>query len=177
MSKKIGFIGLGIMGKPMARNLLKAGYALNVYSRSRPPMEELKRDGATLGTSPKDVAQASEVLITMLPNSPDVEEVVLGANGVLEGAKSGTILADMSTISPLVSQKIFEAAKKKRGSRPWMLRLAGGRKGPSRGSFPSWSAEIQRFMKLPSPSSRSWERQSRTWDLPERVGLRSWPIR
>ncbi|MEE9181799.1 MAG: 2-hydroxy-3-oxopropionate reductase [candidate division NC10 bacterium] len=132
MSKKIGFIGLGIMGKPMARNLLKAGYALNVYSRSRPPMEELKRDGATLGTSPKDVAQASEVLITMLPNSPDVEEVVLGANGVLEGAKSGTILADMSTISPLVSQKIFEAAKKK-GVKALDAPVSGGEKGAIEG--------------------------------------------
>ena len=132
MSKKIGFIGLGIMGKPMARNLLKAGYALNVYSRSRPPMEELKRDGATLGASPKEVAAASEVVITMLPNSPDVEAVVLGANGVLEGAKSGTILADMSTISPLVSQKIYETAKKK-GVKALDAPVSGGEKGAIEG--------------------------------------------
>ncbi|MCZ6552007.1 MAG: 2-hydroxy-3-oxopropionate reductase [candidate division NC10 bacterium] len=132
MSKKIGFIGLGIMGKPMARNLLKAGYTLNVYSRSQPPMEELKRDGATLGASPKEVAAASEVVITMLPNSPDVEAVVLGANGVLEGTKSGTILADMSTISPLVSQKIYEAAKKK-GVKALDAPVSGGEKGAIEG--------------------------------------------
>lgn len=132
MAKKIGFIGLGIMGKPMARNLVKAGYALTVYDVLRPPMEELKRDGATTGSSPKDVAQASEVLITMLPNSPDVEEVVLGANGVLEGAKSGMMLVDMSTISPLVSQKIYEAAKKK-GVKALDAPVSGGEKGAIEG--------------------------------------------
>ncbi len=132
MAQQIGFIGLGIMGKPMARNLLKAGYALTVYNRSRPPMDELKRDGATPGSSPKEVAQTSEVLITMLPNSPDVEEVVLGANGVLEGAKSGMILVDMSTISPLVSQKIYEAAKRK-GVKALDAPVSGGEKGAIEG--------------------------------------------
>jgi 2-hydroxy-3-oxopropionate reductase len=114
MAQKIGFIGLGIMGKPMVRNLLKAGYALTVYNRSRPAMEELSREGATVGSSPKDVAAVCEVVITMLPNSPDVEAIVLGTSGVLEGAKPGTIVIDMSTISPLVSRKIYEEAKKKR---------------------------------------------------------------
>ena len=114
MAQKIGFIGLGIMGKPMARNLIKAGYSLTVHNRSRPAMEELNREGATPGSSPKDVAGVSDVVITMLPNSPDVEAVLLGANGVLEGAKPGTIVIDMSTISPLVSQKIYEEAKRKK---------------------------------------------------------------
>ncbi|MFQ5847289.1 MAG: 2-hydroxy-3-oxopropionate reductase [Candidatus Methylomirabilales bacterium] len=132
MAKKIGFIGLGIMGKPMARNLLKAGHALTVYSRSRPPMDELKRDGAALGSSPKEVAAASEVLITMLPNSPDVEAVVLGVNGILEGAKSGMILIDMSTISPLVSQKIYQEAKKK-GVKALDAPVSGGEKGAIEG--------------------------------------------
>lgn len=132
MAKKIGFIGLGIMGKPMARNLLKAGYSLTVLNRSRPPMEELKRDGATTASSPKDVAHASEVVITMLPNSPDVEEVVLGPNGVLEGAKSGMILVDMSTISPLVSQKIYQEAKNK-GVKALDAPVSGGEKGAIEG--------------------------------------------
>jgi 2-hydroxy-3-oxopropionate reductase len=132
MAKKIGFIGLGIMGKPMARNLLKAGYAVTVHNRSRPAMEELHRAGAHLGPSPKDVAAAAEIVITMLPNSPDVEAVVLGPNGVLEGATPGTILADMSTISPLVSQKIYREAKQ-RGVRALDAPVSGGEKGAIEG--------------------------------------------
>jgi 2-hydroxy-3-oxopropionate reductase len=132
MSKKVGFIGLGIMGRPMARNLLKAGYGLTVCNRSRGPMEELKREGASLGSSPKDVAALSEVVITMLPNSPDVEAVVLGANGVLDGAKSGMILVDMSTISPLVSQKIYHEAKRK-GVQALDAPVSGGERGAIEG--------------------------------------------
>lgn len=132
MSKKIGFIGLGIMGKPMVRNLLKAGHGLTVYNRSRPAMDDLKRAGAALGSSPKDVAASSEVVITMLPNSPDVEAVVLGAGGVLEGAKPGTVLVDMSTISPLVSQKIYQEAKK-RGVKALDAPVSGGEKGAIEG--------------------------------------------
>jgi len=132
MAQTISFIGLGIMGKPMARNLLKGGYALTVYNRSQPAMEELKREGATLGSSPKDVAARSEVVITMLPNSPDVEAVVLGANGILEGAKAGTILVDMSTISPLVSQQIYGEAKKK-GVKALDAPVSGGEKGAIEG--------------------------------------------
>ena len=77
MAKKIGFIGLGIMGKPMARNLLKAGFILTVYNRSRPSMEELNREGATLAASPKEVAAGSDVVITMLPNSPEDRKSVV----------------------------------------------------------------------------------------------------
>jgi 2-hydroxy-3-oxopropionate reductase len=134
MAQKIGFIGLGIMGKPMARNLLKAGYPLTVNNRSQPAIEELKREGATVGSSAKEVAQASEVVITMLPNSPDVEAVVLGPNGVLEGAKAGTIVIDMSTISPLVSQRIYEAAKKKKVN-TLDAPVSGGEKGAIEGTL------------------------------------------
>ena len=134
MAQKIGFIGLGIMGKPMARNLRKAGYAPTVYNRSRPAMEELEREGATLGSSAKDVAAASEVVITMLPNSPDVEAVVLGANGVLEGAQPGTTVIDMSTISPLVSQTIYEEAKKKKVN-TLDAPVSGGEKGAIEGTL------------------------------------------
>ena len=134
MAQKIGFIGLGIMGKPMARNLRKAGYAPTVYNRSRPAMEELEREGATLGSSAKDVAAASEVVITMLPSSPDVEAVVLGANGVLEGAQPGTTVIDMSTISPLVSQTIYEEAKKKKVN-TLDAPVSGGEKGAIEGTL------------------------------------------
>ncbi|MBZ4646221.1 MAG: hypothetical protein PWR27_1235 [Petroclostridium sp.] len=106
MSKKIGFIGLGIMGKPMAKNLLKAGYSLRVYDINMEAVKEVAAAGAEQGESAKDVAEKSEIIITMLPNSPHVKQVVLGENGVLEGAKPGTILVDMSSIAPLVSQEI-----------------------------------------------------------------------
>jgi 2-hydroxy-3-oxopropionate reductase len=97
----------------MARNLLKAGYPLVVHSRSRGPVDEIAGAGAKVGTSPRDVAAQSDVLITMLPNSPDVEQVVLGRNGVIEGARPGLVLLDMSTISPIVSQKIGAALAEK----------------------------------------------------------------
>ena len=89
----------------MARNLLKAGYSLVVHSRSRGPVEEIVGAGAKAGTSARDVAAQSDVLITMLPNSPDVELVALGRDGIIEGARPGLIFVDMSTISPIVSQK------------------------------------------------------------------------
>ncbi len=109
MAQVIGFIGLGIMGRPMARNLLKAGYPLVVHSRSQGPVDEIAAAGAKVGTSPRDVASRCDVLITMLPNSPDVEQVVLGRDGVIEGGRPGLVLLEMSTISPLVSQKVGAA--------------------------------------------------------------------
>jgi len=105
----IGFIGLGIMGRPMAKNLIKAGYPVVVHSRSRGPVDDLVKSGAKAASSPKDVAAQCDVLITMLPNSPDVEQVALGKDGVIEGAKAGLIFVDMSTISPIVSQKVGQA--------------------------------------------------------------------
>jgi 2-hydroxy-3-oxopropionate reductase len=111
--KKIGFIGLGIMGKPMAQNLLKAGYELTVYDIVPERMDEVVNAGARRASSSKEVAAASEVVITMLPNSPHVREAVLGPGGVLEGARPGTILLDMSSIAPLASQEIAAQAKAK----------------------------------------------------------------
>ncbi|MBA7615934.1 2-hydroxy-3-oxopropionate reductase [subsurface metagenome] len=111
--KKIGFIGLGIMGKPMAKNLLKAGYSLTVYDIVPEKIDDVVEAGAKAGSSSKDVAEKSEIVITMLPNSPDVKEAVLGKNGVLEGAKPGTILIDMSSIAPLASKEVAEKAKEK----------------------------------------------------------------
>jgi len=93
----------------MARNLLKAGYSLVVHSRSRGPVDEIVGAGAKAGTSPRDVAAKSDVLITMLPNSPDVELVALGRDGIIEGARPGLVFIDMSTISPIVSQKVGQA--------------------------------------------------------------------
>ncbi|HWB87313.1 MAG TPA: 2-hydroxy-3-oxopropionate reductase [Bryobacteraceae bacterium] len=106
---KIGFIGLGIMGKPMSRNLLKAGHDVVVYDVVTPAVDEVVAAGAARGASSKDVAARSEVTITMLPDGPEVETVVLGADGVLAGAKAGSVLVDMSSVSPLVSQKVGRA--------------------------------------------------------------------
>ncbi len=112
----------------MARNLLKAGYSLVVHSRSRGPVDEIVKAGATAGSSPRDVASRCDVLITMLPNSPDVELVALGRDGIVEGARSGMILADMSTISPLVSQKVGGALAAK-GVKMLDAPVSGGEKG------------------------------------------------
>jgi 2-hydroxy-3-oxopropionate reductase len=134
MAQVIGFIGLGIMGRPMAKNLLKAGYPLIVHSRSGGPVEELVAAGAKAGTSPKDVASRCDVLITMLPNSPDVELVALGKDGIVEGARSGLIFVDMSTISPIVSQKVDTALKAK-GVRMLDAPVSGGEKGAIDGAL------------------------------------------
>ncbi|HYQ57047.1 MAG TPA: 2-hydroxy-3-oxopropionate reductase [Draconibacterium sp.] len=113
MKNKIGFIGLGIMGRPMALNLIKAGYQLVVKDINPVPIEELVANGAEKCNSPKEVAENCNIIITMLPNSPEVKEVVLGNNGILDGAKPGTILVDMSSIAPLASIELAKKAKEK----------------------------------------------------------------
>ena len=110
---KIGFVGLGIMGKPMSKNLLKAGHKLVVYDIVPAAVEEVKKAGAEVGTSPSDVASKADVIITMLPNSPQVKEVVLGKNGIMEGAKPGSLVVDMSSIAPLVAREVAAELKKK----------------------------------------------------------------
>jgi 2-hydroxy-3-oxopropionate reductase len=134
MAQVIGFIGLGIMGRPMARNLLKAGYPLVVHSRSRGPVDEIARAGAKVGSSPRDVAAQSDVLITMLPNSPDVELVALGRDGIIEGARPGLLFVDMSTISPIVSKKVGEALAAK-SVKMLDAPVSGGEKGAVDGAL------------------------------------------
>ena len=128
MAQTVGFIGLGIMGRPMAKNLLKAGYRLVVHSRSQGPVDELVGAGAKPAASPREVAGQVEVLITMLPNSPDVELVALGRDGIIEGARGGLLFLDMSTISPLVSQKVGGALTAK-SVRMLDAPVSGGEKG------------------------------------------------
>jgi 2-hydroxy-3-oxopropionate reductase len=114
MAETVGFIGLGIMGKPMAENLIEAGYDLVAYNRTREKAEEL--DGATVAETPKGVAEQSDVIITMLPDSPQVEEVLTGEDGVLEGVKEGALVVDMSTISPVVTEELAKKAEEKGAS-------------------------------------------------------------
>lgn len=106
---KIGFIGLGIMGKPMARNLLKAGYDLVVLDINKTPVKELVSLGAESAATPAEIAAKSNTIITMLPNSPDVKKVALGKDGLIDGAMEGSVLIDMSSIAPLASREIAEA--------------------------------------------------------------------
>ncbi len=110
---KIGFIGLGIMGKPMAKNLIKAGHELLVFDVVAANVQDVVAAGAKAADSSKAVAQECPVIITMLPNSPHVKTVVCGENGILEGAKEGTILIDMSSIAPLSSQEVEKACAAK----------------------------------------------------------------
>lgn len=109
MDKRIGYIGLGLMGKPIARNLMQAGYPLTVHNRSRGPVDELAAEGATPASTPREVAENSEVVFTNLPDSPDVEEVALGADGVIQGSSPGMVFVDNSTIKPETARKISDA--------------------------------------------------------------------
>jgi 3-hydroxyisobutyrate dehydrogenase len=132
--KRIGFIGLGVMGKPMAINLLKAGYPLTVWNRTRPKMDDLVAIGASGAESPKEVAEKSEVVITMVTDSPDVEEVVLGPQGVVNGAHPGLILIDMSTISPTVARRVAEELSKN-GVEMLDAPVSGGDTGAKEGTL------------------------------------------
>jgi 2-hydroxy-3-oxopropionate reductase len=116
LAETVGFIGLGIMGKPMAKNLMEAGYELVVHNRSPEKAEELAAEGATAAGSPREVAEGCDVVITMLPDSPQVEEVLSGEGGVFEGVREGALIVDMSTISPVVTESLAAGAKEKGAS-------------------------------------------------------------
>jgi 2-hydroxy-3-oxopropionate reductase len=124
----IGFIGLGIMGRPMAGHLLNAGYSLVVLDKNPVPVNELIALGASSAGSPKEVATQSEVIITMLPDSPDVEAVVLEAHGILEGARAGSVYIDMSSIAPASAVKVAQALGRK-GVRCLDAPVSGGQVG------------------------------------------------
>jgi 2-hydroxy-3-oxopropionate reductase len=111
--RKIGFIGLGVMGRPMSLQLIRAGFPLYVYDIDPGPVKELERSGAQACASPAELAGKSEVIITMLPDSPQVETVILGPGGVLEGARRGSLIIDMSSIAPATAIRVHDAAKEK----------------------------------------------------------------
>ncbi|MGO8701719.1 MAG: 2-hydroxy-3-oxopropionate reductase [Limisphaerales bacterium] len=134
MKATIGFIGLGIMGKPMARNLLKAGYPLVVHDLNRQAVQEIVTVGAAASASPKEIARQASTLITMLPNSPEVEEVLSGADGVLEGAAPGSTVIDMSSISPMVAREMGDLLGSK-GVRFLDAPVSGGEPGAIHGTL------------------------------------------
>jgi 3-hydroxyisobutyrate dehydrogenase len=131
---RIGFIGLGIMGRPMCANLLKAGYSLTVWNRSQPGIDTVVGYGAEAGKSPADVAARSDIIITIVTDSPDVEQVVLGPGGVAEGAKPGATVIDMTTMSPSVTRKIA-AVLKERGVDMLDAPVSGGDVGAKAGTL------------------------------------------
>jgi 3-hydroxyisobutyrate dehydrogenase len=110
---KIGFVGLGIMGKPMCHNLLKAGFDVTFYARRQEVIDEMLEAGATYVSSSKGVAEATDIVVTIVTADTEVREVILGENGVLEGASQGKLIVDMSTISPMTIREVAEIAKKK----------------------------------------------------------------
>jgi 2-hydroxy-3-oxopropionate reductase len=112
MTSTVGFIGLGVMGRPMARNLLKRGFSLVVHSRSRGPVDEIVAAGATPASSPAEVARHSRCIITMLPDGPDVESVLLGDNGVFSAVHPDTTIVDMSTIAPSTAVNLASMAQR-----------------------------------------------------------------
>jgi 3-hydroxyisobutyrate dehydrogenase len=114
--ERVGFVGTGIMGAPMARNALKAGFAVAVTNRTPARAEPLARDGATVVRTPREVAERSDIVVTMVPNTPDVEAAVFGPDGVAAGAHEGLLLIDMSTISPATTRAFAERAAKSQPS-------------------------------------------------------------
>jgi len=134
MPDRIGFIGLGVMGRPMARNLLKAGFPLVVHSRTAATIDEIVAAGASAATSPADVASRSDVVVTMLPDSPDVRLVLAGPGGVFEQMRPGTVVIDMSTISPAVTRELAAEAER-RGGCLLDAPVSGGEIGAINGSL------------------------------------------
>lgn len=134
MSERIGFIGLGIMGQGMARNLLKAGFAVRVWNRTAAKADALVTEGAQLGASPADVAANSDIIITCVSDTPDVEAVILGEEGVINGAQSGALVIDCSTISPQATREIAGKLAEK-GIKMLDAPVSGGSEGAAKGTL------------------------------------------
>jgi 2-hydroxy-3-oxopropionate reductase len=134
VGERLGFIGLGIMGKPMARRLLAAGFPLTVHSRSTRPVDELVAAGAEHAASPAEVARASDVVITMLPDTPDVQQVLLGDDAVVSGVIAGALVIDMSTIDPGPTRAIAETLST-RGVEMLDAPVSGGERGAIDGAL------------------------------------------
>ena len=131
---RVGFVGLGVMGKPMARNLMRAGFALRAHSRSSPPVDELEADGAARASSPADVAASSDVVIIMVPDTPDVDRVLFGDRGLAAGAAEGSLVIDMSTIDPIATRG-FAARLAEGGVAMLDAPVSGGQVGAEAGTL------------------------------------------
>jgi 3-hydroxyisobutyrate dehydrogenase len=149
MTERIGFIGLGIMGRGMVANLLQAGFAVTVWNRTASRMEALVADGATAGSSPADVAAHSDIIITCVSDTPDVEAVILGENGVVHGVNEGALVVDMSTISPQATRDMAAKLAEK-GVHMLDAPISGGSEGAAKGTLSIMiggeAAQVERAM-------------------------------
>jgi 3-hydroxyisobutyrate dehydrogenase len=134
MAEQVGFIGLGIMGRGMANNLLKAGFKVRVWNRTASRADALVEAGAELGSSPADVAAHSDIIVTCVSDTPDVERVILGEDGIIHGAKSGALVVDCSTISPQVTKEIAAKLAEK-GVHMLDAPISGGSEGAAKGTL------------------------------------------
>ncbi len=134
MDKNVGFIGLGTMGMPMVRNLMKAGFAVTVYNRTAAKAERMVKEGAFKAASPKEVAAGNSIIITCVSDTPDVESVVLGENGIIEGIRKGSVVIDMSTISPGATRRMATRLAKK-GCHMLDAPVSGGEQGAIDGTL------------------------------------------
>ncbi|MCB8968657.1 MAG: NAD(P)-dependent oxidoreductase [Ardenticatenaceae bacterium] len=134
MAEKVGFIGLGIMGRGMAHNLLKAGFAVRVWNRTASRMDDLVAAGATAGSSPADVAAHSDITFVCVSDTPDVQAVILGENGVIDGAQPGALIVDHSTISPIATKEIANKLAEK-GVHMLDAPISGGSEGAAKGTL------------------------------------------
>lgn len=134
MTEKVGFVGLGIMGQGMAHNLLKAGFPLTVWNRTAAKMELLLAAGATAGRSPADVAGQSDIVLVCVSDTSDVEAVILGQEGILQGVKAGSLVIDCSTISPLATRQMAAALAEK-GAAMLDAPVSGGSEGAAKGTL------------------------------------------
>ena len=175
----VGFVGLGIMGLPMSLNLIKAGYPLVVYNRTRCKTAEPASKSAAVADTPKEVAQRSSVVITMVADSPDVEEVVLGENGVIEGIQDDAIVIDMSSIAPSVTRHIGGLLAEK-GAHMLDAPVSGSSWAAADGTLSIMvGGEPEIFQRGLSPSSRPWAQTSSisallAWARSASSSTRSW---
>ena len=166
MLKKIGFIGVGIMGKSMVRNLMKAGYEVSIYTRTKSKVEDVIAEGAVWCDTVADCSKGRDVVITIVGYPKDVEEVYFGENGILENADKGTYVIDMTTTSPKLDQQIYEEAKK-RGLHGLDAPVTGGDSGAKAGTLTILEAVIKRTLIPVCLYLRQWERLSTTKESPE----------
>jgi 2-hydroxy-3-oxopropionate reductase len=165
---KLGFIGLGVMGRPMALNLIKAGYAMTVYARRPEAAAPLLDQGASVAATPADVARRSNVVFSLVTSSADSEQIALGANGIVEGATAGTVLIDMATISPLVTRRIAHALSE-RGIEHVDAPVSGGPAGAQTATLASWPAENWQSSSASSRYSTVSARPCSTWAIMARA--------
>lgn len=151
MSERVGFIGLGIMGRGMANNLLKAGFSVRVWNRTASRMDPFVEAGAEAGSSPADVAAHSDIIVTCVSDTPDVEAVILGENGVIHGVSAGDLVIDCSTISPKVTREIAAKLNEK-GAHMLDAPISGGSEGAAKGTLSIMiggeAAQVERAMPV-----------------------------